>query len=131
MSKITILKILNKDEISQKGKPYVKCSIKTLDKNGQEVWLNGFGNNTTKSWKSGQVIELEVYQEEYNGTLSLKFKSPQDINQLDLLISMNQKLDILLGKMSGATKRPEYPEEPTPTDLLGKPDDVKVEDIPF
>ena len=130
MSKITILKVINKEEISKKGKPYTRCSIKTTDRNGQEVWLSGFGNNTTKSWADGQVVELEVYQEEYNGKTSLKFHSPQDINQLELLLSINRKLDILLGKSSTAS-RPVYPETPTAADLAGRPDDVKVDEIPF
>ncbi len=80
MSKIKILKILNKDEVSKAGKPYTKCSIKTLDKNKQEVWINGFGNNTTKSWSDGQEVELDIYQEEYQGKMRLKFRDVKEIN---------------------------------------------------
>jgi len=80
MSKIKILKILNKDEVSKSGKPYTKCSIKTLDKNKQEVWINGFGNNTTKGWADGQEVELDIYQEEYQGKMRLKFRDVKEIN---------------------------------------------------
>lgn len=80
MSRIKIIKILNKDEVSKAGKPYTKCSIKTLDKNGQECWINGFGNNTTKSWSEGQEVELDIYQEEYQGQMRLKFRDVKEIN---------------------------------------------------
>lgn len=80
MAKIKILKIINKDEVSKAGKPYTKCSIKTLDKNGQECWINGFGNNTTKGWSEGQEVELDIYQEEYQGQMRLKFRDVKEIN---------------------------------------------------
>jgi len=80
MARIKILKILNKDEVSKAGKPYTKCSIKTLDKNGQECWINGFGNNTTKGWADGQEVELDIYQEEYQGKMRLKFRDVKEIN---------------------------------------------------
>jgi hypothetical protein len=80
MAKIKILKVLNKDEVSKAGKPYTQCSIKTLDKTGQEVWVNGFGNNTTKSWSEGQEIELDIYQEEYQGKMRLKFRDVKEVN---------------------------------------------------
>ena len=48
-----------KEYISSKGKPYELCSIK--DDKG---YLSGFGNQTTKAWKIGDEIEVEV---EING----------------------------------------------------------------
>ena len=77
MPKITIAKILNQDKVSKAGKPYQSCSIKTIDKNGQEVWLNGFSNETTKMWQDGQEVELEIYKDEFNGKVSWKFKEPK------------------------------------------------------
>lgn len=80
MAKIKILKVINKYAVSKNGKQYIQCSIKTLDKNGQEVWINGFGNNTTKGWSDGQEVELDIYQEEYQGQIRLKFRDVKEIN---------------------------------------------------
>lgn len=95
MPKITIQAIKNEDKVSANGKNYTRCSIKTVDKNGQELWLNGFGNNTTKSWTKGQTVELDLYQEEYNGKVSWKFKEVADrsiFNELDEIKSMLRQL---------------------------------------
>lgn len=97
MNKILIKKILNKEKVAKSGKTYLACSILTVDKNGVEQWLNGFGNETTKSWRDGQTVELEIYQEEYNGEVKLKFKEPPERNLYLELDKINAKLDILLG----------------------------------
>lgn len=97
MNKILIKKILNKDKVAKSGKSYIACSILTVDRNGVEQWLNGFGNETTKSWRDGQTVELEIYQEEYNGQVKLKFKEPPERNLYLELDKINAKLDILLG----------------------------------
>lgn len=96
MPKILIKKILNKEKVAKSGKTYLACSILTVDKNGVEQWLNGFGNETTKSWRDGQTVELEIYQEEYNGQVKLKFKEPPERNLYLELDKINAKLDALL-----------------------------------
>lgn len=96
MNKILIKKILNKDKVAKSGKSYIACSILTVDRNGVEQWLNGFGNETTKSWRDGQTVELEIYQEEYNGQVKLKFKEPPERNLYLELDKINAKLDALL-----------------------------------
>lgn len=72
------------------------CSIKTIDRNGQEVWISGFGNSTTESWRKGQTVELEVYQEEYNGKLSWKFQEPAEKNIFEEIARLESKIDELI-----------------------------------
>lgn len=104
MSKIKILSINHKPTKSGKG---IICGIKTRDKNGMEVWVNGWGNETTKSWAIGQEVELEVYQEEWNGQLRLKFKDVPNRNIFAELDAIQHKLDLLLGaKQTGITTAP-------------------------
>lgn len=113
MTKITIQKVLNKQEISKKsGKPYSRCSILTLDKNGNDLWLSGFGNNTTESWRDGQSVDLEVYKEEYNGKEYWKFKTPTEVSTVDLMSQILAKLDVLISIMSNHT-------QPTPNASQG------------
>ncbi len=106
LAKIKIVKISNSNKVSKNGKAYKSCAIKTLGKEGTEFWLNGFGNNTTESWVEGQTVELDCYEEEYNGTKSWKFKTPAETNIVELLKEINTKLDWLV------SKKPQYPENP-------------------
>ncbi len=141
MSKITILKIKNEDKVSEKGKNYVKCSIKTKDKNGQEVWIGGWGNTTTKGWHEGDQVDLDIYQEIFNNKTYLKFRDVKERNMFVELDRINAKLDILLGVVTSETiNKPkstaeelgllpeQQEEEPVETH---SPGDIKPEDIPF
>lgn len=80
MSKITIQAVKNEDKVSANGKAYTRCSIKTVNTKGEEVWLSGFGNNTTKSYTKGQVVDLDIYSEDYNGKTYYKFKEVAERN---------------------------------------------------
>ena len=104
LKEIKIVKVVNK--LASNGKTKL-CSIKTLDKNGQDLWLNGFGNTTTESWKDGESVQLEVYQEEYNGKLGWKFKEPTERNIFDELDKINAKLDQVLGNKPDAISQEE------------------------
>ena len=44
-----------------------KVGIKTKDKDGNEVWINGFVNNHP-DWQIGQVVELDISQDPKWGT---------------------------------------------------------------
>src|SRR3990167_2936691 len=107
LAKILIKKVKNENKVSKNGKAYKACSIKTVGKTGVEFWLNSFGNNTTESWQEGQTVELECFEEEYNGKKSWKFKTPPETNIVELLKEMNAKLDWLVGG-----KKVEYPTNP-------------------
>jgi hypothetical protein len=101
MTKIKIVKVLNK--LAKNGTTKL-CSIKTLDKLGQEVWIGGFGNKTTESWQDGQEVELELYQEEYNGKVSWKFKPPVEVNIVEVLKRIEDKLDQLLSSKTSVSQ---------------------------
>lgn len=103
MAKIKLLKVLNK--LAKNGTTKL-CSIKTVDKNNNEVWLSGFGNKTTESWQDEQEVELEIFQEEYNGEIRWKFKTPPEINIGEMLKEINNKLDLLLKKDQSTDNKP-------------------------
>jgi len=102
MTKIKIVKVLNK--LAKNGTTKL-CSIKTLNrKTGQELWIGGFGNKTTESWQDGQEVELEVYQEEYNGEARWKFKTPPEVNIVEVLKRIEDKLDQLLSSKTSVSQ---------------------------
>lgn len=74
---ITIAKISHQDKVSKAGKAYVSCGIMIKDKNDQDFWFNGFGDNTTRSFQEGQTVELDVYEDDYGW----KFKVPKETHQ--------------------------------------------------
>jgi len=67
--------VRNEDKISKAGKPYTRCSIKT-EGTGDE-WIDGFSNESTKSWQVGDEVELELYDDEYQGKVYKKFRTPK------------------------------------------------------
>ncbi len=134
MPKILIKKILHKEKLSKENKPYTTCSILTVDKNGVDTWINSFGNDATKDFRVGQTVDLDIYQEEYNGKTYLKFREVIQRSMFAELDKINAKLDVLMGKKPvsaaedlGLTAEP--PEE-QPVEFH-KPDEVQVADIPF
>lgn len=126
MAKIKIEFI--KHNLSKNGKTKL-CSIKTLDKNGQEVWLGGFGNNTTESWQKGQTIELDVFQEEYNGTLRWKFKEPTEKNIFTEIERLEGKIDKLIELLSNDKKQPEVTVEECEK-IFGKDPELNGSEMP-
>ena len=50
--------------------------IFTKDKEGNEVWINGFVDNHPQ-WQKGDVVELDIFMEEYQGVNRLKFNLPE------------------------------------------------------
>lgn len=153
MSKITIQAVKNEDKVSANGKAYTRCSIKTVNTKGEEVWISGFGNNTTKSYTKGQVVDLDIYSEDYNGKTYYKFKEVAERSILNEIDKINAKLDALLqDRVSvhknavGAKFSPTEPigedaryEEPTAEQLDAmfsnpnrrEPEPIRVEDIKF
>ena len=79
MEKLRVVKVSYKDKDKNgqplKGKygPYFIVGIQT-DKYG-DVWLNGFSKTNGKDME-GKEVELEVYDEEFNGKTYKKFKFP-------------------------------------------------------
>jgi hypothetical protein len=99
MSKIKIVKIKNEDKVSTAGKPYSSCSILTISKEGQEVWIGGFSNNTTKSWVVGQEVELEIYKSEANGKEYFNFREVPDRSLFNEIDKLHAKLDLIYGML--------------------------------
>lgn len=122
MPKIKIIQISHKPTKSGKA---VICGIKTKDKNGQEVWVNGWGNDTTKSWSIGQEVELDIYQEEYNGVNRLKFKDVKQRNVFEELDEIKKTLNLILLKVRNSSEPVDTHEPPAGTQ------EIKVEEIPF
>ena len=70
--------------VNREGRPYTRCLVSTED--GRT--LSGFGNQTTKSWKTGDVVELDVVK---NGNY-YNFKIPKvDIANLQTRIEELEK----------------------------------------
>ena len=73
--KVKLTYVNNEDKVSKNGKPYTRCSIKT-EGTGDE-WINGFGNETTKTWNPGDEVEVRLFDEEYEGKTYKKFEAPK------------------------------------------------------
>lgn len=81
--KLKIESIKNEDKTSKNGKPYVACSIKS----GGEYY-NGFGNAQTKSWQVGDEVEVDIYEEEYNGKMYKKFRVPKETDLIKTTLEL-------------------------------------------
>lgn len=141
MPKIKIISVINKDEISKNGKSYCKCSIKTIDKNGNELWINGWGNNVTKSWVKGQEVELDCYKEEYQGKDYWKFKDVAEKNIFTEIERLEGKIDRMVEMLAkGAKTSPRSILKPTEDTgevsvedcerIFGQDPETPVSDIP-
>lgn len=96
MSKILIDAVFHKDKVSQAGKPFVSCLIKTKDTNGNEVLLSGFGNQTTKSWVKGQTVDLTITAKESNGKTYYNFADVPERNVFTEIDQMKEMLGQIL-----------------------------------
>lgn len=90
--KVTLEYVNNEKKVSKAGKQYTACSIKV---NGE--FYNGFGNKQTESWSAGQEVELELYEEMYNGKNQKKFRTvdAKEVAQLEA----NNKLEEILERV--------------------------------
>lgn len=78
---VTITKTNRKERVSNKtGKTFISLGLMT-DKHG-ERWLSGFENETTKDWKVGDVVDIEIQTKgEYlNFTTARKDSTPVPAN---------------------------------------------------
>lgn len=108
--KINITKVIAKDTkkdgtklIGKNGKPYFLVGIQT--KEHAEKWINGFTQHAPTDWE-GKEMELDIYEEEYQGKKQLKFKFPDKNKKVEELLSqiltklgnINAKVDKLLNE---------------------------------
>lgn len=117
MDKVTLEQVNVKDEqTSKSGKKYRLAGIKVDSK-----WYNGFASPEVLNWKAGDTVTVELFQEEYNGSMYDKFKTP---NKFDILEKRVEALEARMG-MPNAPMAPETQQPaPTITPPVGGPSDL-------
>ena len=85
IKKVYVEEVKNEIKTSKAGKNYPTCAIKV-----DSQWLNGFGCKVTEAWQPGMTIEVDVFEEEYNGKMYKKFKL---LKKEDLLEARVTKLE--------------------------------------
>lgn len=74
--KVELTYVGRQNKISKKtGKPYISLGIKA--KEYGEEWINGFGGKENQYWAQGDIVDIEIYEDEWNGKKSLKFNTPK------------------------------------------------------
>lgn len=74
--KVELTYVGRQNKISKKtGRLYTSLGIKA--KEYGEEWINGFGGKENQYWAQGDIVEIEVYENEWNGKKSLKFNTPK------------------------------------------------------
>lgn len=92
--KITKIYTTNKDkqgnQLMANGRPYTRMSIKVAEYG--EKWISGFSNAVSKTWKEGDVVDVEIKQ---NGEY-LNFETPK---KEDISAKLNDKIELILTKL--------------------------------
>lgn len=70
----TIADVKNEEKIGKKG-PYTYTRLRV---DGEGVWRTGFGNAKTWTWQPGDVVALELFEEDWEGKQQYKFRVPRD-----------------------------------------------------
>lgn len=76
--KVKIASVEKIEDLQGKFGPQKKVSIKEACEGGDR-WLSGFipvKDFVADDWKAGKVLELEVWEKEYNGKMYWNFKVP-------------------------------------------------------
>lgn len=113
MTLITLKSIIHEQKVSKNNKQYISCRLQVhSEKENKDIWISGFGSEITKTWNSGDVVDVNLNQTEkgyWNFEENKNTKPSPDKTTL-FLEEINKKLDILLGN-----KTPE--KELTPDDI--------------
>lgn len=111
-----------KPYISKEGNPYSKISIKT-EQHGDK-WLSGFGNTANYFWRKGDIVEIEIT--ENNGFLNFS-------NESTMLDRMMKAMEIRIMKLERSlNKKVEAGEAVGDVDFNKKETEtIDPEDIPF
>jgi hypothetical protein len=93
-----IKKIKHEQKVGKSGKPFESCQILTVNSQGQDTWISGFGSEITHSWKEGDNIDVDVKQ---NQAGYWNFEPNQNTKampseELTLLQEIDRKLDLIL-----------------------------------
>jgi curved DNA-binding protein CbpA len=98
-----IKQMKHENKVGQSGKPFESCQILTTNSQGQDVWISGFGNEITHTWKAGHEVDVKITSKEgNNGKTYWNFELNENSKsmpseELELLQKINGKLDLLLG----------------------------------
>lgn len=154
MLKTIIVQKFNYKEMEGKKGKFYKIGIKTVDKNGQEVWVNGLADGIPQ-WKDGEQIELDITMHEQYGlqfpflNVAPQTAAPQssgvtreefeELKRKVEWLTAGRKVEVQAEQVAekyGGTlapmPEPELPPMPTLPPFPGsKEDDIKVEDIPW
>ena len=131
IEKVTITKFSATDKkkdgtdcVTKHGKKFWKAGIQT--KEYGEEWLNGLIFKEV-NWVEGDVVDIEVKKEEYNGKESLKFRVPksEEVDQAE----KDAKIAELEAKLAKAEGKDESTEESTEEEKSD--DDINPDDIPL
>lgn len=110
MQKITITQITRNMRTSARtNKAYESVSLKSQEYGDR--FINGFGRADNKSWKVGDVVEVEVKEVEKDGKTFLNFDMPERAKSLGFTQEDRDRLlriEILLQKMQKDTKAEDY-----------------------
>lgn len=85
--------------------PFISCPIKAYSQTqGKDVWASGYGDDMTKTWKSGDIVDIDMIPDgEFWKWRKNENTRPSPDKKLELLKRIDMKLDMLLGKMSTRT----------------------------
>ncbi len=114
MKTITLTFVRRETKVAKSGKPYVSISLKALEVEQGNAYINGFGRKENEAWKVGDKVNVELSQKEYNGKLYWNFEMPKaekptTNNSLLLdqkLAPINRKLDAIIEHLAGNTRLP-------------------------
>jgi len=138
MSQIKILQLSTSTK-KKNGEPIannkMKVGIKTTDKAGNEVWINGFLPIGSLSWKVGDEVDLEITNDEKWG---LQFKAPEGMESptVDLMAKINE-LDNRLRKVemtlttTSATNSPQNAPQSQPEPIKEEMTQEEIDKLPF
>jgi len=82
MEKLTLTKISYTDKkadgsqcVTVNGKPFYRVGLKAQQYGDR--WINGLVFGDPPAWREGQEVQLEIKEEDYQGTKNLKFEIPK------------------------------------------------------
>ena len=123
----TLSWVKNEDKTSKAGKPYTSLAVKV---EGDDNFYNGFGNEMTKAWMTGDRVKLKLFEEEYNGKMYKKVETQnKSAMVMERVESLENRVAILEGNPNPA---PVYKSEVAPPpERQPVPDGPALSDLPF
>ena len=105
MKTVKLLEFSLEDKVSKNGKSYKLARAKF---EGDDQIRTGFGNYTMNSWEPGMTVQVELFEEEWNGNMYPKFKAP---SATDVLAAQVKDLEARVAKLEGGTTAEKGPDD--------------------